>query len=489
MYSGPFRLNRVRTANSLVDNHKPAQSSESRTTTLTSTSPNAYALRLEDKSSSGNKDVFTFTGNRVAAKKSYVLLLDPASQKATLEPLSDAYTFNLATKNNKNISAEHEKIYPKKSRDSHQDDEGEDDLFGEAAQEDESGDPDPNNPYDFRHFLGKEKEKRGDESEYHNASSPDDRTGTGSAMNTPQFGARKPVEATAPKSKPAEPVQKKRRTAESGMFMKKKPGVKKAQPTPATNLERRATERPAPVAAPRPRAKAAGPPASKIKSAELVHSSDESDVDAEGEAEHVSSPPRPTRRSPSPQYHAASDQDDQDADGDSDDDGGLEIEVPDARPPRPQNGGALKSLGLGQNLGVGRGFKSPSQGPISLASATNSAHGSPIHAAFTPRKNRTTQDDSVIDFGDLGGDAEGEDDDEDEEDDDDDGDGELEIDEGDHDVEVIDIGPPARQGHDRKPSMGGGVGIAAEEDEEDPLYQEMMAGLAGGDSSEESEEE
>jgi hypothetical protein len=488
MYSSPFDLNRVRTANSLVDNHKPAQSSESRTTTLTSTSPNAYGLRLEDKSSSGNKDVFTFTGNRVAAKKSYVLLFDPASQKATLEPLSDAYTFNLATQNNKNISSEHEKIYPKKSKDSHQGDEGEDDLFGEAVQEDESGDPDPSNPYDFRHFLGKEKEKRGDESEYHNASSPDDRAGTGSAMNTPQFGARKPVEATALKSKPAEPVQKKRRTAESGMFMKKKPGVKKAQPTPSINIERRATERPAPAPAPKPKAKAAGPPASKIKSAEIVHSSDESDADAEGEPEHVSSPPQPTRRSPSPQYHAASDQDDQDADGDSDDDGGLEIEVPDARPPRPQNGGALKSLGLGQTLGVGRGFKSPSQGPISLASATNSAHGSPNPAAFTPRKSRT-QDDNVIDFGDLGGgaeDAEGEDDEEDEEDDDD---GELERDEGDHDVEVIDIGPPARQGgHDRKPSMGG-VGLAAEEDEEDPLYQEMMAGLAGGDSSEESEEE
>jgi hypothetical protein len=60
------------------------------------------------------------------------------------------------------------------------------------------------------------------------------------------------------------------------------------------------------------------------------------------------------------------------------------------------------------------------------------------------------------------------------------------MEDADPDVEVMDIGPPARQGtggHDRKPSM------AAEEDEEDPLYQEMMAGLAGGDSSEESEEE
>jgi hypothetical protein len=419
------------------------------------------------------------------------LLFDPASQKATLEPLSDAYTFNLATRNNKDVSSEHSKIYPKKSRDSQQHEDGGDDLFGEGVGDDESGDPDPSNPYDFRHFLGKDKEKRGDESEY-NVSSPDYRTGTGSAMNTPQLGARKPAEAAVSKAKPAEPAQKKAKTAESGMFMKKKKAaVKKAQPPPppSINLERRASERPAPAATPKPKAKAPGPPASKIKSAELVHSSDESDADAEGEAEAASSPPRQIQRSPSPQYHFGSDLDDDDAEGESEDDGGLEIEVPDAHPSRPRNGGALKSLGLGQNLGVGGGFKSPSQGPISLASATSSAHGSPAPENFTSRKNRTAQDDSIIDFGDLGGvaeDAEGEE--EDEEDDDDD-DGELEIDEGDHDVDVISIGPPARQGtsgHDRKISMGG---VAAEEDEEDPLYQEMMAGLAGGDSSEESEEE
>jgi hypothetical protein len=445
-------------------------------------------LKLEDKSTSGNKDIFTFTGNRTAAKKSYVLLFDPTSQKATLEPLSDAYTFNLATRNSKDVSSEHSKIYPKKSKDSQQHEDGDEDLFGEVV-EDESGDPDPSNPYDFRHFLG--KEKRGDESEY-NVSSPDNRTGTGSAMNTPQLGARKPAGVTASKAKPTEPVQKKAKNAESGMFMKKKKApAKKAQPPPPTiNLERRASERPPPNAAPKPKAKAPGP---KILSAEIVHSSDESDVDAEGEVEAASSPPRQSQRSPSPQYDFGSDQEEDDAEGESDDDGGLEIEVPDERPSRPRNPSALKSLGLGSNLGVGGGgFKSPSQGPISLASATSSAHGSPAPENFTSRNNRSTQDE--IDFGDLGGvaeDAEGEEEEEEEEDDDDDG--ELEIDEGDRDddvdVDEMDIGPPARQGtngHDRKVSMGG---AAAEEDEEDPLYQEMMAGLAGGDSSEESEEE
>lgn len=478
----------ARIAKTFADNHKPAQTSESRTTKLTSASSNTYNLKVEDRTGSREKDIFTFTGNRVAPKKSYVLLFDPASQKATLEPLSDAYTFNIATKNDKNISSEYSKIYPKKNKESQQDDEGDGDLFGEVVADDESGDPDSNNPYDFRHFLDKEKEKRSDDSEYH-ASSPEYRTGTGSAMNTPQFGARKTAETTVAKAKAAEPVQKKRKTADP--FMKKKTGVKKAQPTPAIHLERKATERPPPAAA--PKAKAAAPPSSKIKSAELVHSSDESDADAEGELEPVSSPPRQIRRSPSPQYHASPDAEDEDAEGESDDDGGFEIEIPDARPSRPQNnaGGSLKNLGLGQNLGLGgRGFKSPSQGPISLASAASSAHGSPNAQAFTSRKSR--EDDNVIDFGDIEEDAEGEDDE-----DEDEGGYELEIDEGegegDRDVEVIDIGPPARQGtsgHERKQSIGGPAagGAAAEDDEEDPLYQEMMAGLAG-DSSEESEEE
>jgi hypothetical protein len=374
------------------------------------------------------------------------LLFDPASQKATLEPLSDSYTFNLTTKNNKNISSQNTKIYPKKSKEEQQDGDGEEDLFGEAAAEDESGDPDPANPYDFRHFLGKEKEKRGDESDF--ISSPDYRTGTGSAMNTPQFGARKPVEAAAPKAKPAEPAPKRAKPSDASMFMKKKikPTAKATQPPPSIHLERHAPERPVPDAAPKPKSKPAGPLPSRIKSTELVQSSDESDADAEGESEPVPSPPR-RPRSPSPQYHAASDPSDQDADGDSEsDDGILEIEVPDARP-RP---GAHRSLAVA----------SPAGGPISLASAANSP-------GF---RSRAPVDDGIIDFGDVGEDEEEEDEDA----------------EGDVDVDMIDIGPPARSaGAERKASMGG----AAEEDEDDPLYAEMMAGLAGGDSSEESEEE
>ncbi|KAI8930902.1 hypothetical protein NX059_011917 [Plenodomus lindquistii] len=435
-------------------NHKPAQTSDSRTTTLTSLSANTYNLRLQDSDSTGTKDIFTFTGQASDLKKSYVLVFDPTSQQATLEPLSSSYTFNLATKNGKDIASQYPKIYPKKYKDDANTGADEDDLFGETA-DDEAGDPDPDNPYDFRHFLSKEKEKRGDESEYHFASSPDYRTGTGSAVNTPQFGARNPAAASRPK--PTKPAPAKRKAPTTNPLVSK---PKKTQPPPAVVLQRKATSD-----TKKSTPKAAAPPASKIKSKEVISSSDESDNDADGEV--ASSP---VHRSPSPPRHQHNhhrrSSSPSDAEGESEDDGGLlEIEVPDADAPRR---GALKSLGLGQNLGVGG--RSPSTGPRSLLSATNSVQGSPNPQSLSSRARGNVAQE--IDFGDLD-DAEGEEDDEEE---------------GDEDVEAMDIGPPARQGtaaQDRKQSTVGG----AVEDDEDDLEKMMLEGLAGGDSSEESEEE
>ena len=451
-----------------ADNHKPTQTLDSRSTTLTSpSSTGLYNLRIDDTNDSGDKDVFTFTGQKSQLKKSYVLIFDPSSQQATLEPLSSSYTFNLATKNGKDVSSQHAKIYPKKLKDDAHNKDEEDDLFGEAAATDnEGGDPDPDNPYDFRHFLSKEKEKRGDESDYKYASSPDYRAGTGSGVNTPQFGARATAASAAPARKPvAVPAPKKRKTPAANPMVK----PKKAQPTPSVRLQRTATD-----SKPKPKTKAAEPPASKIKSAEIVHSSDESD----GEAASSPARPSPPPQRQSQQHHDSDNDNDDDAEGDSDDDGGLEIDIPDARPPR-RNNGALGSLAPDHGLGGGR-FRASSNGPISLASAVNSdSELSPMLRA------RNRQAEEEIDFGDLGGDdAEGEDDDDEEE--------EEEDDYNDGDIEPMDIGPPVRHettGHDRKSSMAVDVPVAAADDDEDDLEELMRRGLEGGDSSEESEEE
>ncbi|PSN71809.1 hypothetical protein BS50DRAFT_236049 [Corynespora cassiicola Philippines] len=439
-------------------NHKPPQTTSSRTTTITSASGNNYNLRLEDLEDDVKKDVFVFTGQRTAPQPSYVLLLDPSTQRATLEPLTNTYTFNLASKNgDKSISSAYTKVYPKRSKRDSDSAAAADtnDLFDEEGADSEHADPDPNNPYDFRHFLNlnERKDKGGDESDY-KASSPDYRTGTGSAMNTPQVSAvRKPAPTSASKpkaSQQAPPKVKRKKSPGVDPLMSKKPGAKKqsaAQATPTVRLDRRATDQAKTLTAtsstpaaskPRKTASKAAPPASKIKSAEIVHSSDdESDVDADGEpdSQPVSSP---VRRSPSPPRYIHPTHDDSDFESDEDEDEGagggrggggigLEIEVPDETPSASSKPRALASLGLGQN--IGRGYlKSPSNGPISLASAANSVEGSPDPRQFG---SRGVDDGAVIDFGSLGG---------------------------------------------------------GNRDDDDPLLKEMMEGLAG-DSSEESEEE
>jgi hypothetical protein len=402
---------------------------------------------VRDTNDSGDKDMFVFNGSRTAPSKSYVLLFDQTTQKATLERLTDTYTFNLSSKNGADVSSHYGKIYPKKShKDSvHDKEEGEVDLFGEEAGDaaNEGTVPDTSNPYDFRHFLNAVKKDKAEDRGY--ASSPDHRSATAAST------------ANTPVSRPQPP--KKRKTA--SVFANTKPAAKPApkKAAPTINLERRATEHELPK---KPHSKPSAPTntvGSKIKSTEFVQDSSDSDVDAEGEVDSSAPSPHHRQSRPSPSPGQRQDDLNSDAEGEEDDDEdagygdagatySLEIEVPDARP----NARNPSHLNVG---GGARGPRSPSNGPISLASAANSVEN-------TPRRGAAEE----IDFGDLGG----------------------EDDEDDEDVERMDIGPPAR--HDSRKSVSHGApSAAAEVDEDDPLYMEMMEGLAGGDSSEESEEE
>lgn len=456
----------------LPDNHKPAQTTSKRSTTLTAASANSYRLTLEDDKAGDTKDVFVFTGQKTVPKKSYIMLFDPNAQKATLEPLSATYTFNIASKNGSDISSTHSKIYPRKQKDDAPDDPAADDLFGGDVDDNGDGDADSNNPFDFRHFMNAENTKTANDSEYAFASSPDYRTGTGSAMNTPQVTARKPAAASArPKATPqAAAKPKKRKSPEPERPAPKKAAPKKQAAPPTVRIERRATDN-------KPARKPIAPPSSKIKSAEIVHSSDESDAD--GEPDNASSPP--PQRSPSPPHRHVSPESDEDEEME-------DVGIGESQPSQSRTG-ALASLGLGQSIGQGY-LNSPAGGPISLASAASSVQGSPDPHTFTPNKSRTRHqaNDVVIDFGDLGGAAGS-----DEEEDDAEDDGMHDV-EDDRDVDSIHLGSPAQlanhganMSHEADADAGGDV--EEEDEEDDPLLKEMMEGLAGGDSSEESEEE
>ncbi|OSS51801.1 hypothetical protein B5807_03707 [Epicoccum nigrum] len=423
--------------------------------------------------------MFVFNGSRAAPSKSYVLVFDQTTQKATLDRLDSTYTFNLQTKNGIDVSAEHGKIYPKKAhrdkdKDSvHDKEEGEVDLFGdEDGDEANAGtDADATNPYDFRHFLNAAKGKKEKEKEKENpeerqrgyASSPDARGShtTHSTANTPALPARRAVEP--PKKRKAASVFAKKPTAK---------GAPKKPMAPTIHLERKATEPASTSKTP------AAPPASKIKSAEFVAESDDSDMDAEGDPDSTAPSPKhtssqQTQHQQRPTYRTYSPPRDSDSDEDEDEDAArspayhddLEIEIPDAKPPRNNNN--TTNTNTNRSLHVNDPHhhnsartRSPSAGPISLASAATSAANTPRHGRAAPEE---------IDFGSLGDDdAEGE------------GDDDEDDDEG-----------PARRGAAAGAGNAGGeaAAAAAEVDEDDPLYMEMMEGLAGGESSEESEEE
>lgn len=401
--------------------------------------------------------MFVFNGSRTAPTKSYVLLFDQTTQKAALERLDSTYTFNLSTHNKTDVSAEHAKIYPKKPhKDSvHDRESGDEGLFGDEEREqgDEGIQPETNNPYDFRHFLnaGKKKDKDGASTDAGYASSPDYRsTQHSTSANDAPVSSR----AAMPKKRKAASVFTARAPAKSAAGPKK------------TNASAARTARPAAAqAAAKPAPSSSG---SKIKSAEFVAESDDSDLDAEGELDSAAASPHPH---PMPQHQASpghrsddedaegedddsdhdhnhghmDDSDDDDArnnrhehaDSDSDSDSGLHIEVPDASPPLTHRSGLAPPA---------RAPSPPAKAPMSLASAANSNVG-------TPRK---PQGAAEIDFGDLDADDDG-------------------ADGGERD---------ARGAKDKA-----GATRADEVDEDDPLYMEMMEGLAGGDSSEESEEE
>jgi hypothetical protein len=440
---GSSNSNSVLTA-ACSDNHKPTLASGTRTTNLKAADNNTYELSLRDKKDAGNTDMFVFNGSRTAPSKSYVLVFDQTTQKATLDRLDSAYTFNLQTKNGADVSAEHGKIYPKKAhKDSvHDKEEGEIDLFGEEDGDEANvgTEADAANPYDFRHFLNaaKGKKEKGGAEERGYASSPDARGSqtARSTANTPALPARRAVEP--PKKRKAASVFTKKPAAKSAP---KKPTA------PTIHLQRKATEPASTSKTP------ALPPSSKIKSAEYVAESDDSDMDAEGDPDSTAPSPKQPQQQQRTTYRTYSPP--RDSDSDSDEDrvrspayhDHLEIEIPDAKP-NNSNG----NLHVGDNSNAGT--RSPSAGPISLASAAN-----------TPQRTRNAPEE--IDFGSLEDeDAEGEEEEEEEE------------------GYVVDTGPPAG-----RKSGGGEVEAEAEVDEDDPLYMEMMEGLAGGESSEESEEE
>jgi len=213
----------------LTVNHKPSQTSGHRRTTVTQ-DDGQYMLKINDDDDSNHTKVeaaaeTAYKGHKTTSSGSYILRLDPEGSSLILDRLEADYAFNL-------VSAPWEKDSQKLATQYQQIAKGdvalnEDSAEDEGLFDDDISEPDPDNPFDYRHYLNGLPEIPG-------------RARSVSAASTPVLAPTKPTTRTqlaanrspAPQSKHAP-----------------KPRSARVPPPPQVRLERRASEKRPPPSA------------------------------------------------------------------------------------------------------------------------------------------------------------------------------------------------------------------------------------------------
>ncbi|KAK4569327.1 hypothetical protein LTR86_003089 [Recurvomyces mirabilis] len=184
-------------------NHRPTLRREEQSTSRISrnSANTASELLLQD-----GEDEYRYTGKGQEAEDSYVLVIKDGKD-AVLEKLSADWVFNLTSTPKQHDNDVLQEQYPHISLN----DEADEDLFGDQD-EDKETPIDPDNPFDYRHYLKTASEAK---------SRPVETEGPRSTLGTPQHP--RPASAT-PISRPV------RRTADSALVPQKK---RKIQTNPA----------------------------------------------------------------------------------------------------------------------------------------------------------------------------------------------------------------------------------------------------------------
>lgn len=428
-------------------NHKPNLSSGTRSTNISAQGPSQSSLNITDNED-GKTSVYKYSGQQRKSKKSYVLIFNQDTQTCTLEPLSSTYNFNIHSTPWESSSSKLVQQYPQLQA-KEEDHPGLDDADNiEEGVSDEE--PDPDNPYDYRHYINIARDVSPTPSPLLRPTNTGNTPGLHSARPKPTAEA-KPRSRPATKTDPLRPAQR-------------KPISKAPQrPTPTVRLDRRASTRPGDGSEKRgPKLPKSGSKGA-AKSDYYVHSSDDDE--------------EPTTSQPAAREQSSPSDVDDDVDFNTGG-GGLEIDFGDSPPTKRKN----KVLAL---PGSAHG------GPISLHSAANS----PNSRVVTPRQQRKDRktEDLVIDFDHSSGGYE----EEEEEESDVDalpavrkkgGDVDVSMqdvsdDEGDEDVEPMSLGSPAHQ-----QQTGGDEEDDADADLDAEFEAQMMQGLADADESEEESE-
>ncbi|KAF2427217.1 hypothetical protein EJ08DRAFT_651501 [Tothia fuscella] len=421
------RSSSTSTFSSVKFNHKPNLSSGTRSTKIAPQDGSHATLKITDNEE-GKTSIYKYSGHQRNSKKSYALIFDQNNQTCTLQPLSSEYNFNIQSTpweaSASKLAQQYKQLQPKPTSE-------------DAAEdfEDESSDvePDPDNPYDYRHYLKA------------SSRSPSPGLRPTTAANTPNLASTRMRPAVDAKPRKHPPTK-----TDPLRAAPRKPTKTAQRPTPTVRLDRRASTRPGDSEKRGPKLPKGGGK-SAAKSDYYVHSSDEEDEPMASQATIAE--------------HSSEDEDEDVAGAQG---GGLEIDFGDSPPAKRKT----KALALSGAFSVG---------PISLHSAANS----PRSQVVTPRQQtkKSRKDDDVIDFGDS---SVGYDEEEEEESDVDapprdrrKNDNDVNIrdasdDEGDGDVEPMTLGSPAHQQH--APDED------AEYDEAD-FEMQMMQELANGDGA------
>ena len=135
-------------------NHRPKLSPSTKSTITSSShgNENSYNLSLANKD---NGESYTYNGVQQASE-AIALIYNPTTQAFTLDKIDTSFRFNLrSTPSNKDATSLASK-YPQLELGVPAKEHMEDDLFEEGSandDEDLTREADPNNPYDYRHFL------------------------------------------------------------------------------------------------------------------------------------------------------------------------------------------------------------------------------------------------------------------------------------------------------------------------------------------------
>lgn len=239
---------------SVTYNHKSKSTLPQQRAVITpSSSSSSSTSDMYDLTITGNAEhmsgplEYKYTGSvdpslpeQLSETQNLVLIFDPARKAFVLEPVSTNLHFNLrsAPGQSKHVIEQYEQLRTIADGNA-----GGDDLFSAGEEDDNNEDDDntpeaadPDNPYDFRHFLAKQQEDEKDKKKKTGLSvsactTPDPHSLSGaSRVNTPSLPPRSAPAAATTTSAAAKPKPKQTKAKPSQSDAAPRPAKKQAQP-------------------------------------------------------------------------------------------------------------------------------------------------------------------------------------------------------------------------------------------------------------------